>query len=171
MLKAGFKAAFGVVVSKAKAIQQVGHGEEKGGNATVDAIIGNCRGEMGLAAPIPPHQQQPALRVFGKLAREVVGAFNGLSLLGSDANPSPRVESFKSEVPQFVKVAHGKQALAARLLNRRGAAHTRHEFAKLGMSGRHIKPHIAQPVANRAIWVAGEVGLVGFTHRSLRIYR
>ena len=81
-------------------VQQVGQCKEERGMAERQSGVGNCGGEVRLAAAIGAGNQQPALGVAGKRetafvgAAQIMGAFGGQAIaLGHERVESEVVDS------------------------------------------------------------------------------
>ena len=74
LLKALFKSGVITVVGKAQRVQQVGHRQEKSRHAHLHGIVGDGRRQVGLAAAVSAHQQQPAVELACEMFRLVVGS-------------------------------------------------------------------------------------------------
>ncbi len=70
-------------VCSSQMIQEIGHHNEEGWMAPLEAVVGDTRCQMSFAATVAAKEYQPALRVLGKLSRPSIRLFETLLLAGA----------------------------------------------------------------------------------------
>ena len=82
--------------SGAQMVQQIGHDDKYGRLIVFDAVVGNGRGQVGLATSISPCEEQPADGLLGKCPRSFVGPDQVIQFVRLQPGQIG-VERFKSE--------------------------------------------------------------------------
>ncbi len=97
------------VVARAKVVEEVGDDHEEDGVSKGDAVVGEGRGEVGLARTGGAGEHEPAGRVLGEGAGGIDGGGEG----GVGAGPALRIEGFEGEAGEGADVGEAGEALAA----------------------------------------------------------
>ncbi len=158
LFEAFFEGGFGALIGEAQPVQQVGDGEKQGGDAQLDGLVGDSSGQVGLAAAVITQEEQPALERGGKLAGVVVGALERSCLLISHPNPALRAEGLKGQPLERVEVAEHEEPLVDGLADLCLAAGADVHLAEIRVADREILAQVADPAADRAVRIAGQVG-------------
>ena len=107
------------VVGEAQRIEHVRHSQEERRDAQADALIGDGRRQVGLAAAVGAAQQQPSTQVVGVVLADLIRLLERLLMERRQVWAPVRVESIEGHVLQLGQVAQAVQLLPRLLPNLR----------------------------------------------------
>jgi len=107
--KAVFKGRGWIAIGVTQPVQQVGDGQEQGGDTAADNLVGNCGCQVRLAAAVRATKYQPANQIICIILRHVHGFCQRCLLLNASARTTIRVKGFKCHSSEGTQVGCIKQ--------------------------------------------------------------
>src|SRR6185437_10042330 len=102
--------------------------------------VGDGGGQMGLATAIAAPENEPAQRILGVVARDIVGLAHAWQRY---------IERFECLVTERIEIRDGAQVEAVALFDLLLFALAANRLPERRIAHRHIQPHIARAMAER----------------------
>ena len=146
------------IEGRAQRVEQIRCGQEERGDAERDALIGDGRRQVRLAAAVASPEQQPSVEGVGEVPTGLEGAFQRLLVIGGEVRPATRQERLECHLLKIVEMAEPIELLPDPAAHSGLAASARFETAEVRVIQRPLAAQVAQPMAMWAIRIAGVAG-------------
>ena len=137
-------------VGAAQMVEQVRRGDEQDDVALRQTFVADGGREVGLATAKGAAQDEPARRLFGKVARAVAGEYERFVFAGADLG-ARHLEVVEAFVGEGFQVAESPQPGLTFLVAGRAEVWATEEFAEVRVVVGHVVAEHAQAVAERQL--------------------